>query len=420
MRAVLEDWEIARIFLHSALLFGTLCLLIGVALGETVIQHPARAHLLTLLGALTILPLQLAVPVHEAVPGLSFYGAWFEMVSSFTTTGATLLIGPGAAPPSVHLWRAEVGWLGGFFTWLTAISVLAPLSLGGFEVDSPEPVGRGALGESPITKVADMSERLRRFAGQFFPIYAGLTLILWVALILAGDAPLVAFCHAMSTLSTSGISPVGGMVGAGSGLAGEILILVFLVFALSRQTFTWDERVRGTKSLVNDPELQLGLLLVITVPLLLFLRHFIGAYDADAAGEAVHALRAFWGGVFTVMSFLTTTGFESASWSSARLWSALDTPGLILMGLALVGGGVATTAGGVKLLRVYALYKHGIREMERLVHPSSVGGSGVRARRIRRRGAYVAWIFFMLFALSVALVLAALALTGLDFQQRSS
>ncbi len=175
--------------------------------------------------------------------------------------------------------------------------------------------------------------------------------------------------------------------------------------------------MRGTKSLVNDPELQLGLLLVITVPLLLFLRHFIGAYDADAAGEAVHALRAFWGGVFTVMSFLTTTGFESASWSSARLWSALDTPGLILMGLALVGGGVATTAGGVKLLRVYALYKHGIREMERLVHPSSVGGSGVRARRIRRRGAYVAWIFFMLFALSVALVLAALALTGLDFQQ---
>ena len=86
------------------------------------------------------------------------------------------------------------------------------------------------------------------------------------------------------------------------------------------------------------------------------------------------------------------------------------------MGLALIGGGVATTAGGVKLLRIHALYKHGLREMDRLVHPNSVGGEGGEARRIRRQGAYVAWIFFMLFAMSVAVTAAALTLTGLDFR----
>ena len=69
----------------------------------------------------------------------------------------------------------------------------------------------------------------------------------------------------------------------------------------------------------------------------------------------------------------------------------------------------------MKLLRVYALYRHGEREIERLVHPSSVGGAGVQARRLRRQGAQMAWIFFMLFALSIAVTMLALALTGLDF-----
>ena len=89
---------------------------------------------------------------------------------------------------------------------------------------------------------------------------------------------------------------------------------------------------------------------------------------------------------------------------------------MILLGLALMGGGVATTAGGVKLMRVYALYQHGLREMGRLVHPSSVGGAGGMGRHIRREGAFIAWIFFMTFVLSFALVMTLLSLTGLPFE----
>jgi trk system potassium uptake protein TrkH len=148
----------------------------------------------------------------------------------------------------------------------------------------------------------------------------------------------------------------------------------------------------------------------------LFMRHWIGAYEVAQEENLAAALRALWGGVFTVLSFLSTTGFVSGAWSDAQGWSGLSTPGLLLMGLALIGGGVATTAGGVKLLRVYALYMHGARELERLVHPSSVGGSGAQARRIRRQGAYVAWIFFMLFAMSIAAVMLAFALTGIGFE----
>ncbi|MBL4628603.1 MAG: TrkH family potassium uptake protein, partial [Roseicyclus sp.] len=70
----------------------------------------------------------------------------------------------------------------------------------------------------------------------------------------------------------------------------------------------------------------------------------------------------------------------------------------------------------VKLLRVYALYKHGGREMEKLIYPNSVARAGRLGRRIRREGAYIAWVVFMLLVLSIATVIVALAATGLDFE----
>ena len=102
------------------------------------------------------------------------------------------------------------------------------------------------------------------------------------------------------------------------------------------------------------------------------------------------------------------TGYASGSMAGG-------TPGLVLLGLCVIGGGVATTAGGVKLLRVYALFRHGERELERLVHPNSIGRGGALARRLRREGAYAAWIFFMIFAITIASVMLALTVTGVAF-----
>ncbi|MGO4914834.1 TrkH family potassium uptake protein [Pseudogemmobacter sp. W21_MBD1_M6] len=410
--AAVQDFYVARVFLYGAVLFLMLTSLIGIATANYAPKNLARSHLLALVAAFAALPLMLAVPFHEAVRNTSFLNSYFEMVSSMTTTGATLFDDPTRLPGAVHLWRALVGWMGGFLVWVTAVAVLAPMNLGGFEVTSPTALGRSTERFSQISQVAATPERLTRYAAQLFPIYSALTLILWVLLLLAGDVPLVAVCHAMATLSTSGISPVGGLSGAKSGPLGELAVFAFLFFAISRRTFTKDFQSEAEHGLLSDREFRMGLICVIVVPLFLFLRHWVGAVEVDRIQDFGAALRALWGGVFTVLSFLTTTGFASVDWTEARSWSGLQTPGLLLMGLALTGGGVATTAGGVKLLRVYALYMHGSREIERLVHPHSVGGSGAYARRIRREGAYIAWIFFMLFALSITVVMLALSLTG--------
>jgi trk system potassium uptake protein len=411
---LVRDLPTGRIFLYSSLIFLILFAMISVATANRVIRRQGRSHLISLLAAYTVLPIMLAFPFYEAIGDTAYLTAYVEMVSSLTTTGATFYASE-RLPSSLHLWRATVGWMGGFLVWITAVAVFVPLNIGGFEVGARGETGKGTLPISQIGRAADISERLRKFTVKLFPIYTGLTLVLWLALSLAGDPPLVAVSHAMAIISTSGISPVGGLGGSPSGLVGEAVMLLFLVFALSRVTFSAWERPEGLGSLRSDPEIRLGLLIVMAVPLLLFLRHWTGG---SVAGVTLReGLLGLWGGLFTAASFLTTTGFRSVGWDEAQLWSGLQAPGLILMGLAIFGGGIATTAGGVKLFRVYALYKHGLREMEKLVLPSSVGGSGQTARRIRREGAYSAWIFFMLFALSIVGVMTAFSLTGVDFDQ---
>ena len=107
----------------------------------------------------------------------------------------------------------------------------------------------------------------------------------------------------------------------------------------------------------------------------------------------------------------------SNDWRATQLWSDLPEPSTILLGVALMGGGIATTAGGVKLLRLYALYRHGLREMDKLVHPSSVGRRGQGDALISRGGARIAFIFLMLALIALAIVMLALAATGLSFEQ---
>ncbi|MBJ6371565.1 TrkH family potassium uptake protein [Sedimentitalea arenosa] len=410
---VMNNHPASQSFFYSGVLGLIGVTLISLALAGRRPRFGTLGQLVSLLFAFAILPVYLAVPLHDALSTTSFFNAYFDMVSAITTTGANLFSDPSRLSPSLHLWRAQVGWMGGLMMWIAASAILAPLSLGGFEVTARGQPGRGEAVQMLMAE-ADPRRRLLRITAALTPVYVGLTVALWVLLLISGERSLVALCHAMSVMATSGISPVGGPTGASAGITGEILMFLFMFFALSRLTFSGDTSVMGNRRLDRDPEFRIGLLLVIGLTLLLFLRHWAASLEVVSGVGFGAALHAFWGAMFTVMSFLTTTGFESADWEEARRWSGLGTPGLILMGLSVIGGGVATTAGGVKLLRVFALYMQGRREMERLVHPSSVSKSQ-NQDHIQNNGAFIAWVFFMLFAMSIAVISLALAALGVSF-----
>lgn len=410
-----RDLHVARSFFYSGTLVLILTILIMVAISNRTRRQTGLQQLISLFGAFTLLPLILAVPFYEALETTSLMNAYFEMISSMTTTGATLYPDYNRLDGAAHLWRAQVGWLGGLLMWIAAAAILAPLNLGGFEVTASAEPGQADDGVTQM-RTADPSNRLMRVTLRLLPLYVGLTAALWIGLTVLGSTPFVALCHAMSVMATSGISPVGGLTQSDIGFVGELLIFGFLLFALCRLTFSNDTLTSTRGEFFRDPEFRLGLLFVFGVPVLLMLRHWLVAENLATSYGVTDVLRAFWGASFTVLSFLSTTGFESADWADSRAWSALGTPGMVLMGLSLMGGGVATTAGGVKLLRVYALYSNGLREIEQLVYPSSVGNIGKKDRRMRRKGAFIAWLFFMLFAMSLALVATLLAATGIGFE----
>lgn len=411
-----RDLHVARTFFYGSVLFMFLTTMVAVATQGYEPRSAARSHLIALVATFAGLPIILAIPVVESLRNTTFLNAYFEMVSSLTTTGATVFDDPNRLPRALHLWRAEVAWLGGFFMWVTAFAILQPMRLGGFEV-TPE-AHRQNQGKrfTQFEREIDPSRRLVRVATTMFPLYLALTSIIWMLLVFAGENAHVALIHAMSTISTSGISSIGGLANGESGFIGELVIFVFLALALSRRTILPADNRHIVLGLRRDPELRMAGVLIIAVPLLFFMRHWIAAIEIHEGENIIAAARALWGTAFEVMSFLTTSGFVSAFWGDVRAWSGIETPGIALMALAIMGGGVATTAGGIKLLRVYALYKHGAREMQRLVYPSSVGGAGADARLIRRDGAIVAWLFFMLSALSLAAVMMAFSMTGLDFE----
>jgi trk system potassium uptake protein TrkH len=414
----LDQHRVAQPFFYGAVLFSVVAALVALATYRQPVRNVARSQLLTLVAAYLILPVMLAVPLHEARPSMSFFNAYFEMVSSMTTTGASIFDTPRLVPDPIHLWRGLVGWMGGFLVIVSAVAVLAPMTLGGFEVLRPTASSGGLPGSgAQLARATEPNERIARYTGKILPIYVSLTLIIWLLQVITGTGSFHGLMIALATMSTSGILPLQTMADLGVSVPGEIAIFAFLMIAVTRQVIWLPFDKHYFSSLKSDPEMRVAISFIVMVPLALWFRHFIGAIEVNEESDVLASVKALWGAVFTVMSFLTTTGFVSGDWETARDWSALPTPGLVLAGLAIMGGGVATTAGGVKLLRFYALYKHGLREMERLVHPSSVGGGGRLGRGMRREGAFIAWIFFMLFALSIAGVVVALAFTGLRFDE---
>jgi len=418
--AIAGDERTARGFLYGALFSAVAAGLLGLSLGA--VRSGRAPSVERELGALllgwALLPGFAAVPVHLLMPQIGLAGALFEMVAAFTTTGGTVFGAPEAVGEALHLWRALVGWLGGLLTLTAAWAVLAPRRLGGFEIDAA--TWRMQDMDAPRDRAlgivaAPLSQRLRRAVRVILPLYAGLTGALALIFSATGQSALDSAIHAMAILSTSGISAHAGGLAAVATPAAEGAAALFLLTAATRALYTDASAYGGRIAPHRDPELRMLAGLVALVTLGLFLRHWVGALTIALGPATLGMGEALWGTFFTVLSFLTTTGFESASWRAARDWSGLANPGLILLGLAAIGGGAATTAGGIKLIRAYALLRHGRRELERLAQPNSVIGIGAATRSLLREGPVIVWTFMMLFIFAILAAVLTLTALGLRF-----
>ncbi|MEM9370496.1 MAG: potassium transporter TrkG, partial [Pseudomonadota bacterium] len=322
--AILGEWRISRAFLHASIF--VFFSAYAVTLIMTGRREPSpRRELSVLLLSWLLVPVFAAIPVSILSPALGPVGAWFDMVAAFTTTGGSAFGDPASVPNPVHLWRGLVAWMGGLVTLTAAFVILAPRRLGGFEVEPGGSTSYGSGGQiqQSVTLAAGtvpLDSRLYRALRVILPVYSGLTFCLALIFTSLGESGLDASVHAMSILSTSGISPNARGLAESDSFLVELTAALFMIFAASRLLYSGARQGGAFRRPDDDPELKLMLAMVALATLTLFSRHWIGALTIDLNEANLDAFDAFWGSVFTTLSFLTTTGFESSSWRTARDW----------------------------------------------------------------------------------------------------
>lgn len=404
---VADESGIARAFLFSGLGLAVLAIFVGIALANRNPSSTFQSKLLRLLAIIVCLPLLLSVPLFMCMPSVPALDLYFEMVSCLTTTGATIFPEGERLSGAVHLWRGIVAWVGGFIMLATAIALIMPAKATGSGQSAPARSGRNAA-------YSASRNRTTRTA-RLFLAYSGATLLLWGGLTALGENPLDSWIHAMSTISTSGVSAQGQLAMPGSTAGADMLVALFLFTAATGLFFAAATSSSFARVTIRSAEFWLALA-VVGLACVVVLPQQISILDSVSGFQvAAEFFDALLGTVFTVFSFMTTTGFQSSFWIEPTGGPRENHVGIVLTALALIGGSVVSTAGGIKLLRILALTELGAAEIKKMLHPSSAwpvsGLSGLRKEELIACGA-----LFMLFVLSTVLVMLFLAVAGEEFE----
>ena len=297
----------------------------------------------------------------------SYTNAFFETISGFTTTGATILGGahtPGIEeiPRAFHFWRSLAHWMGGMGIIVLTLAILPILGVGGMQLFQAEVPGPSADKLTP---------RVRETARRLWLIYVGITAIEVVALLPAMSL-FDAVNHAFATMATGGFSPEGGSVGDYGSAYVDWVVTLFMFMA--GMNFALHYRMLRGKPLVagDDTEFRVYAAIIgIATALIVFATWDPTAALLPSPEAAQLGYSSFWEALryaaFQAVSIVTTTGFGTADY---ELWSPLAM-GLLFL-LFFCGGMAGSTGGGVKVVRHTLLFKNSYRELKQLVHPQAV------------------------------------------------
>ena len=326
---------------------------------------------------------------------LSLTDAIFESISGLTTTGATVLTGLDTLPKSILYYRQQLQWLGGMGIIVLAVAVLPMLGVGGMQLYRAEAPG-------PV-KDSKLTPRITETAKALWYVYLAFTVSCMVSYMFAGMGWFDALCHAFSTVAIGGFSTHDASIGHFDSVAIDIVAIFFMFAAginFSLHFFAW--RNVSVAHYLQDPEFRAyaTVLLALSVVVAAILVQF--SYYADPGSNIIN-------GVFQAVSIATTTGFTTSDYS---LWPAALPVILILA--SFVGGSAGSTAGGMKVIRWLLIYKQGMREVTRLVHPSAEIPIKVGNKAVGPRVVEAVWGFFSVYIIVFALMLTAMMATGLD------
>lgn len=327
-----------------------------------------------------------------AIP--SYTDAFFETISGFTTTGASILNDIESLSHGILFWRSLTQWLGGMGIIVLSLAVLPLLGIGGMQL---------FIAEVPGPTPDKLHPRIKETAKRLWYIYIiftfAETLLLWL-----GDMNFFdAINHAFTTMATGGYSTKQASVAYWESPYIQYVITFFMILAGTNFTLSYFALHLKFKKVFQNEEFQYYLSFVVVFTLIIA----IIMYLTTESGLEY----SFRTSIFQVVSIMTTTGYATADY---LLWVPVS--GMLIVILMFFGGSAGSTGGGVKIVRVVLLFKNSVLELKRLIHPNAVlpvrmNKMSVDPQIITNVLAFVS--FYLLILVSSLIILSAL---GLDLQ----
>ena len=292
----------------------------------------------------------------------SFCDSYFESMSGFTTTGASIFNDIEILPHGILFWRSISQWLGGMGIVVFFVAVLPNIGVGGHKLFSAEAA-------DIITD--KIKPRIAQTAKILWVIYLSLTAILIPLLWFGGMDFFDAVCHAFTTLSTGGFSTKNQSIAAYNNLFIEIVVMVFMFISACNFTLYYQLVTGRIRKVFVNSELRFFVGLVLCAICLVTLALFFFEASFFNGGVKEHKYEGVGGSLryasFQAVSIITSTGYCTADFD---IWPNFCRFFLVL--LMFIGGCAGSTAGGMKVARIMLLFKSSVREMVHLIRPRAI------------------------------------------------
>ena len=325
------------------------------------------------------------------IPGVA--NAFFETVSGYTTTGATILDDIESLDHGILYWRSLTQWIGGMGIIVLAVAILPFLGIGGMQL---------FVAEAPGVSIDKLQPRIKETAQRLWQIYISFTVVLFFILWAEGMDLFQAVNHAMTTFATGGFSTKNASIGYFESPLIQYTIILFMFISATNFTLTYFAINLNFKKVINNEEFRIYFFFIIILTLIVFFT--LLGIDSSYAEET------FRSALFSIISIITTTGFTTVDFTG---WTEFIT--ILFFILMFFGASAGSTSGGIKIVRHVILLKNSYNEIKKQLHQSAVFTLKFNNNKVPQSVVTNILAFMMLYVVIFSLGSIIMTILGVDF-----
>ena len=323
----------------------------------------------------------------------SVANAFFETVSGYTTTGATILDDIESLDHGILYWRSLTQWIGGMGIIVLAVAILPFLGIGGMQL---------FVAEAPGVSIDKLQPRIKETAQRLWQIYISFTVVLFFILWAEGMDSFQAVNHAMTTFATGGFSTKNASIGYFESPMIQYTIILFMFISATNFTLTYFAINLNFKKVINNEEFRIYFFFIVILTLVVFLT--LLGIDSSYAEET------FRSALFSIVSIITTTGFTTVDFTG---WNEFIT--ILFFILMFFGASAGSTSGGIKIVRHVILLKNSYNEIKKQLHQSAVFTLKFNNNKVPQSVVTNILAFMMLYVVIFSVGSIIMTILGVDF-----